>query len=212
MPSPRQLRYTTIVFLIAFSLLLYKTSHLRNSRDVDFYTSTAEAMAAAKHPHHDPATVSTVDDDDEAMSLRLKAAADEAKKLANAKAGPKPDLPSKLVGVGSSAGGKKAEHDHEVKDTAADAKVEAQKGDAPEKLIGVGSSQEGTGANPVVAPGKDRNVAGRKKYPIEGEQAVVKAEESKEDHEVEAELNTILKKSPSKAPFQFRRADGPLMR
>ncbi|KAI9738952.1 MAG: hypothetical protein M1818_005266 [Claussenomyces sp. TS43310] len=41
----------------------------------------------------------------------------------------------------------------------------------------------------------DRNVAGRKKYPIESEKPVV-AEKTPEEHEVEVELNSILKRSP----------------
>jgi hypothetical protein len=46
-------------------------------------------------------------------------------------------------------------------------------------------------------PGADRNIGGRKKYPT-GEEKVEK-EQSDEDRDVEAELNTILKKSPSKS-------------
>jgi len=50
-----------------------------------------------------------VDDDDEAlakeMAERLKAAEQKAKELANAKAPNRPDAPSDVIGVGSSAGG-----------------------------------------------------------------------------------------------------------
>lgn len=51
----------------------------------------------------------TVDEDDEkvaeAMAERLRAAEQRAKDLANAKAPLKPDAPSEVVGIGSSAGG-----------------------------------------------------------------------------------------------------------
>ena len=104
------------------------------------------------------------------MAESLKEAAQVAKDNANAKA-PKPDPPSQLVGVGSAADG---------------------------------------------ARGDERSVAGRKKFGgVAGtggqsgsgsgsgeEQKVVKEveEESEEDHQIEVELNSILKKSPSKFP------------
>jgi hypothetical protein len=52
-----------------------------------------------------------VDEDDERlakeMAARLKAAEEMAKDLANAKAPNKPDAPSEVIGVGSSAGGQR---------------------------------------------------------------------------------------------------------
>ncbi len=49
-------------------------------------------------------------------------------------------------------------------------------------------------------PTADRNVAGRKKYPIDdGTEKQKIVEQSAEDHEVELELNSILKRSPSKS-------------
>lgn len=53
-------------------------------------------------------------------------------------------------------------------------------------------------------PGKagDRNVAGRKKYPIENEnQKPVEAKKTDEEYDVEVELNSILKRSPSMSNF-----------
>jgi glutaredoxin len=95
---------------------------------------------------------------------------------------------------------KMAESLKEAEQAAKDsANAKAQKPDPPSQLVGVGSAAEG-------ARGDEISVAGRKKYGGSGagnEQKVVseegeeEQEESKEDHQVEVELNSILKKSPS---------------
>ena len=76
------------------------------------------------------------------------------------------------------------------------ANAKAPRPDPPSQVVGVGSAAEG-------ARSSERSVAGRKKYGggNEEEQKVVKEveEESEEDHQVEVELNSILKKSPSKS-------------
>ncbi|KAH8592505.1 thioredoxin-like protein [Bisporella sp. PMI_857] len=66
------------------------------------------------------------------------------------------------------------------------ANAKAPKPDPPSSLVGVGSAAEGAR--------EEKSVAGRKKYGAEG-QKVVK-EESQEEHDIETELNTILRKSP----------------
>jgi len=68
------------------------------------------------------------------------------------------------------------------------ANAKAPKPDPPSSLVGVGNSAEGK-----------NGVAGRKKFDSGNEQKVVK-EETKEEHDIETELNSILKKSPSKSP------------
>jgi hypothetical protein len=73
------------------------------------------------------------------------------------------------------------------------ANAKAPKPDPPSQVIGMGSAAEG-------ARGDERSVAGRKKYGGGEEQKVVE-EESEEDHEIEVELNFILKKSPSELSF-----------
>ncbi|PQE06359.1 glutaredoxin protein [Rutstroemia sp. NJR-2017a WRK4] len=79
-----------------------------------------------------------------------------------------------------------------LKDAAKSAKdaanAKAPKPDPPSQIVGVGSAAEGAGA--------ERSVAGRKKMGggDKGTQEVVK-EESKEDSDINAELNSILKKS-----------------
>jgi glutaredoxin len=70
------------------------------------------------------------------------------------------------------------------------ANAKAPKPDPPSQIVGVGSAAEGAGG--------ERSVAGRKKMGggDKGTQEVVK-EESKEDSDIKAELNSILKKSTS---------------
>jgi hypothetical protein len=63
-----------------------------------------------------------------------------------------------------------------------------------------GAQKSSTAGQDGGSAGADRNVAGRKKYPIDddGVQKPVGKEETEEEHEVEVELNSILKRSPSK--------------
>lgn len=68
------------------------------------------------------------------------------------------------------------------------ANAKAPKPDPPSSLVGVGSAAEGA---------SERGVAGRKKFAAGDAQAPV-SEETDEDRKVDAELNSILKKSPSK--------------
>ena len=70
------------------------------------------------------------------------------------------------------------------------ANAKAPKPDPPSSVVGVGSAADG-------ARGDERSVAGRKKFGgDDGKQKSV--EETEEEHEIEVELNAILKKSPSK--------------
>jgi hypothetical protein len=69
--------------------------------------------------------------------------------------------------------------------------AKAPKPDPPSSLVGVGSAAEGA---------SERGVAGRKKFAAGDAQAPV-SEETEEDRKVDAELNSIMKKSPSKCFF-----------
>lgn len=69
------------------------------------------------------------------------------------------------------------------------ANAKAPKPDPPSAVVGVGSAAEGAR--------DERGVAGRKKYNVDDGPQEPITEETKEEHEVEVELNTILKKSPS---------------
>lgn len=135
MPSTRRVRLLFYVVLAAVITTLFFTSHLRAARErdtrnlQDFYHKTVNAMDKARggsgagqtvldsktgkevgrKPPIDRTADGKVDAEDEAlakeMSERLKAAEQKAKELANAKAPNRPDAPSEVIGVGSSAGG-----------------------------------------------------------------------------------------------------------
>lgn len=139
----------------------------------DFYDRTVSAMDRKK-PHPPPSNSGDgskplpvadrdrdgdIDADDEIMGVemqeRLKAAEIRAKERANEKAGFKPDPPSKMVGVGSSADGQK----------------------------------KGSGADAVGSDLDDVQVK---------ENAVTEVSDAQK--EAEAELNLILKRSPSMFP------------
>lgn len=74
------------------------------------------------------------------------------------------------------------------------ANAKAPKPDPPSALVGVGSASEGS----------EKGVAGRKKYGA-GEAQVPVKEETQEERDVEVELNSILKKSPSKNHYPSSR-------
>ncbi len=130
MTMPRRLRALFLVVLaITIGILVY-TSHLRQTqpRDTrtiqDFYQKTKAALdlgrssqaivdsstgeAKGKIPFDKDAD-GDIDSDDEQLATemagRLRAAEHQAKELANAKAPNRPDTPSSVIGVGSSAGG-----------------------------------------------------------------------------------------------------------
>jgi len=104
----------------------------------------------------------------------------------------------------SSAGGLGDDDDQEVSKAMAqrlkeaaqvakdNANAKAPKPDPPSILVGVGSAAEGA---------SERGVAGRKKFTAGEAQVPVSEEETEKDHKVDAELNSILKKSPSKYSY-----------
>jgi hypothetical protein len=177
MPSHRRVRLLFYVVMAGVVTLLFFTSHLRatTERDTrnlqDFYHKTVNAMDKARggtgagqavldsktgkevgRTPKDKNADGNVDAEDEVlakeMTERLKAAEQKAKELANQKAPNRPDKPSDVIGVGSSAGG-------QVK------KVDAD---------------------------------------VEGKQEVL--QETEEEHEVEVEMERILKKAPGMySPF-----------
>ncbi|KAK5655464.1 hypothetical protein OQA88_5735 [Cercophora sp. LCS_1] len=119
MPSPRRIRLLFYVALATLVIMLFFTSHFRQTRDQDmrtaqdFYHKTMNAMG---HGHRDGGRdgqkvvgAHDVEDDEVAkqMAARLKMAEQKAKDSANAKAPNKPDAPEDVIGVGSSASGQK---------------------------------------------------------------------------------------------------------
>ncbi|KAI0553385.1 thioredoxin-like protein [Xylaria curta] len=133
MPSPRRLRFFFITVLAIVITILFFTSQKRQSapRDPrtlnDFFGKTVhgldqrhggggQVVMSGKGSSIDPNLKDhdgdgSVDEDDEKlaqqMAERLRAAEQQAKDQANAKSPLKPDAPSDVVGVGSSAGGQK---------------------------------------------------------------------------------------------------------
>lgn len=88
---------------------------------------------------------------------------------------------------------KMAERLKEAADVAKNnANTKAPKPDPPSALVGVGSAAEGSR--------DEKGIAGRKKF-FTGENQEPVKEETQEDHDVEVELNSILKKSPGKSPM-----------
>jgi hypothetical protein len=173
MPSQRRVRLLFVAIVAGVILTLFYTSHIRatqerDSRTIqDFYHKTVNAIdkkapgqsvldsKTGKGVGHTPVDKDAdgdVDADDEQlakeMSERLRAAEQKAKDLANQKSPLKPDPPSEVIGVGSSAEG------------------QDKKGKSGVSAGSSSSSEE------------------------EGKP------ETPEEHEVEVELNSILKKSP----------------
>ncbi|KAI1776624.1 glutaredoxin [Hypoxylon cercidicola] len=131
MPSARRVRLLMMVVFAAVITTLFFTSRMRaaiphdNRRVQDFFGKTMNGLG---HQGNGQVVMSgkgttvdstvkdkdgdgSVDDDDEQLTKemgdRLRAAEQKAKDLANAKAPLKPDAPSEVIGVGSSAGGQK---------------------------------------------------------------------------------------------------------
>jgi len=75
------------------------------------------------------------------------------------------------------------------------ANAKAPKPDPPSAVVGKGSAAQGAGVR------DEQSVAGRKTYDSE-KQAVVE-DEKKIQQDVESELNSILKKSPSKCTLTY---------
>ncbi|KAI1505267.1 thioredoxin-like protein [Biscogniauxia marginata] len=144
MPSPRRLRLLIVVALAFVVTTLFFTSQMRSKAPRDTRTmegffgktmnglerqhgqgqvvmSGTGAPAGSNPKDHDGDGI--VNEEDEKLSRemadRLRAAEQKAKDLANAKAPLKPDTPSEVVGVGSSAGGqgKKGKSKGAVKET-----------------------------------------------------------------------------------------------
>lgn len=128
---PRKLKLIFLVGMLVTIGIIVFSSHLRKDESLegfqDFYHKTKDALDKnmKKRPDGHAVVDSTgkvkgqvpidkdadgdIDEDDQIlaseMAERLKAAEQKAKELANSKSPNKPDLPNKVVGVGSSADG-----------------------------------------------------------------------------------------------------------
>ncbi|OBT67855.1 hypothetical protein VE03_02571 [Pseudogymnoascus sp. 23342-1-I1] len=190
--APRRNRLLFIAVLAFVVFILYLTSSSRAVSTHDFYARTRSRLESdgtgtstrsqSSLDKITPQRAASGDEDDkvaEAMSQRLLDAEVAAKEMANKKA---PTRES-VMGDDGGAGGDK------------DKGKEGKGGEGRvEKAVPVVKDivKDGKGA-------KDRNVAGRKKYPIPDEEVKVKEVEKKvddSDEAVTAEMNGILKMSP----------------
>ncbi|KAK7951425.1 Monothiol glutaredoxin-7 [Apiospora aurea] len=147
MPSARRVRFLVMVGMAVIVTTLFFTSKFGSDESrafQDFYGKTVNAMerkrgsggaqiimdgkgATAVSEAKDKDGDGSVGEDDvqqaKEMAERLRAAEQRAKDQANAKAPLKPDAPSEVVGVGSSAGGQNRKL--KDKEASADAKDES---------------------------------------------------------------------------------------
>ncbi|ATY61952.1 Glutaredoxin domain [Cordyceps militaris] len=152
MPSARRLRLVTLaaVVTVVFVLLYASGFGGGSGQSADFYHKTMDAMHGRSpagqsvinsetglktgHIPADRDGDGDIDEDDrkqgQDLQQHLSKLAQEAKDNANKKAGPKPDTPSKLVGVGNSAEGNRKP----VAAKEADAEVAAPKGKDKERV------------------------------------------------------------------------------
>lgn len=176
-PSPRRLKFFTVLFalfLVIFLLYRHGSSSSQSSADVgDFYYKTKTALDHDKEDHTKHSAASKEHDHDHHEHAEHGTSDDGELEITKKMA-------------------------QRLKDAAKEAKdkanAKAPKPDPPSSIIGVGSAAEGSSEKTV----------GRKKT-SEGSQKVVKAQEkeTEEDHEVEVELNNILRKAPSKFSALF---------
>lgn len=170
------MRLLMVAVVITVVFVLFYSSGMQPEADASlkgFYEKTKDAMERgaargqavinsktgekAGHIPADKDGDGDIDNDDKVaaqeLQERLQAVAQEAKDKANEKS-PKPDMPSKIIGVGSSAEGQAKK---------GQVKVDGGGGDIGERV-----------------------------------KAETTREETKEEHEAEVEINSILKKSPGK--------------
>ncbi|RFU75611.1 glutaredoxin domain-containing [Trichoderma arundinaceum] len=177
MPSPRRMRLLMVAVVITVVFVLFYSSGMEPETDVsfkDFYEKTKEAM--------------------ERGTARGQA-------VINSKTGEKAGhIPADKDGDGDIDEDDKVaaqELQERLQAVAQEAKdkanEKARKPDSPNKIIGVGSSAEGQEKKGQVKAGSEV-----------GERVKSEAkEETKEEHEAEVEINSILKKSPSKQSLQL---------
>ncbi|KAJ6785984.1 hypothetical protein PWT90_06279 [Aphanocladium album] len=127
MPSARRLRLVTLAAVLTVVFVLFYASGFGSGgQSADFYHKTMDAIGRTPagqsvinsetglktgHIPADRDGDGDIDEDDHKQGKNLQEQmtklAQEAKDNANKKAGPRPDAPSKLVGVGNSAEGNK---------------------------------------------------------------------------------------------------------
>ncbi|KAL1901754.1 hypothetical protein Cpir12675_000262 [Ceratocystis pirilliformis] len=207
--SQRRFRSYIVIALVVFAIYYLSPSH---SDPQDFYRKTMQAMgshnggsgstragsyassvaASAQGPQHPPIPDALdhkeITDDADAkvvkeMSNRVKDAAARAKDAANKKSPLKPDLPSEVVGVGSSAGGQNGkDKEKEIAKEAATHKTDKE------------TVMSGAQLQDQKELGGDGKAIGKTSAATSSHKE--ETEETPLQHEAELELTSILKRAP----------------
>ncbi|KAI1170256.1 thioredoxin-like protein [Nemania sp. FL0916] len=224
MPSPRRLRLFMVTTLAIIITVLFFTSQKRHSAPHDgrtinsFFGKTVSGLDQ-RHGGGGQVVMSgkslstdenlkdhdgdgSVDEDDEIlaqeMADRLRAAEQQAKEQANAKSPLKPDPPSDVVGVGSSAGGQKKGSKYRIQKHGAESEDEDENDEqADETTEAETTLHQILGQSPVVIFSKTYCPYSKKakgilleKYIIEPTPYVVELNE----HPLGSELQDLLAK------------------
>lgn len=179
MPSMRRMRVSGFVIFAVFLYILYISSTTRHSRDPDFYTRTKTALASS--------------DRDKSSQLPKQQGQQQILQPIDPSRKTSSNGQDEAVAVAMAQRLKDAEN---VAKDNANAK-------APTRESVMGDEKAKNTVEDLGSGGKDRNVAGRKKVPVDD---VVKEqktpEQLAEEKEVEADLNGFFKRSPSMSiPF-----------
>lgn len=204
MPSNRRVKVVGLLLLATVLILFYITHGASQTRTSEFYHRTVAAMDARQQASSKEAA-----ELDEAKRMRE---VDELAKIPvveGGKTAPDSAGAGAVAGAGAGAGAGAA--------VGGDQRPLAE--DVKNAAVGVKDGVKDAIHGVVAAADGEKSVAGRKMMGLDGkpvkddgvakvgntgqkEQGVVKDEEgpdTKEDHEVEVELNAILKKSPSES-------------
>lgn len=209
MPSNRRLKVTGFIAILTVLIVLYVTNGAKNTYESPFYTRTVAAI----QNRHDSETRDAIIADEKARSERVARIQEEHEKAMESMVPVAGDA-GRAAGKGAGESKQKPIVD-DVKEGADQAK-EGAKAATDKVAEGVKNAQE------AVAPESGKTVAGRKKMPDgkvvvndkeAGNDGVAKVgntgsketniakhgnegPETEEEHKVEVELDSILKKGP----------------
>jgi hypothetical protein len=172
MPSTRRLRAFFLLVVLAVLITLYLTASARQTRTSQFYTKTQDALAAAREAKE--AGLSGPGGDELDVGKRLREAEEAAKKAADRKGD--------------------AFHGEEGRKQASIVKENVAK----ETVASVSAGGETKHGGPRLAkvPGLAMEEGLKKQAAENRRKDQESSAETKEDHEVKDELNSILKRSP----------------
>lgn len=216
MPSNRRMKTFGVIILLSVLVVLYLTSGARQTRESDFYTRTADALNARRK--NDERKPGVIKDDEIGRRLRdaESRAKDDAEKRVNQFIETEKGRNEHAVGAGQAA--LKDDEESHGPPTAATRAPGSPAASVVDAITGEGLDigQKGKGMKADGAAhdeGPEKSIAGRVKVKTEGAKEKVDGvakvgnmgsnkdrgeTQSDRQKEVNAELNDILKKSPSK--------------